>query len=99
MLVQSRRRVKLGPKAVFFLHEHQFVASDRSVSLLRDTQSRFPLQIRAIAVVELFALADRHQVGILFDRAALAQVTELGPVVPKPCLWRAAEMGQDDERD
>src|SRR5579859_3561583 len=62
--------LKLGQ----MMEKYQVYFSDGAVALLGDDQFGHPAQIFAVALINLFAEDERHQVGVLLDRSRFAQV-------------------------
>ena len=78
--------------------------ADRTVALLADDDLGFALERVAVLVhrpvVELLAVEEHDQVGVLLDGARLAQVGELRAlVVARALLRRARELRQRDDRN
>ena len=70
----------------------------RAVTLLGDDQlRRARIRMVGIPVVGIFPVDQQDNIRILLERARLAQVRELGPVVGTR-LWRAAQLRQHDDR-
>ena len=69
--------------------EDERKVAGRAVALLRDDHVRDPLALR-VAVVELLAVEKDDDVGVLLDRARVAQVRELGLALVALALFRRA---------
>src|SRR5207249_2981883 len=72
-----------------------------AVALLADDQFGDALRIGrrlALVLVLILAVDEDHDVGVLFERARLAQVGQLRPVI-RPRFRRAAQLRQDDDGD
>ncbi len=57
----------------------------RAVALLAHDQLGLALEVGIVALVDLFAEQEQHHVGVLLDRARLAQVGQLRPWSPLRC--------------
>src|SRR5947209_7883449 len=71
------------------MQKYQVYFSDWAVALFGDEQFRHPAQIFAVALINLFAEDERHQVGILLDRARFAQIAQLRTMIALARLGRA----------
>src|SRR3954463_440998 len=73
--------------------------ADRSVAMLRDDHFGDALLrvVGVVAVVVLLAVEEHDEVGVLLDRARLAQVGEHRPLVVA-LFGRAVELGERDDR-
>src|SRR5436309_7100569 len=77
--------------------EDELDGAGLAVAVLGDDQLREPLVLFG-GGVDLVAVDERHHVGVLLDRARLAQVGELRAVVAPPPLGLAGELGEGDHR-
>ena len=71
--------------------------SNRALSGDDDFGAAFEVGI--VLLVNLFAEDEHDHVGILLDRAGLAQIGELRPVVAAPAFGSAAELQQSNNGD
>src|SRR3989441_46577 len=92
-------------KAGVFLLENQLAGPRGPVALLAHDQPRQPLDafvrlgVRG-AVVDLRAINETHDIGVLLDRPRFPQVGELGtPVFTAALLRGAGELGQGHHRN
>ena len=69
---------------------------EAAVAVLGDDQVGDPLALGLLVVV-LVAVDEHHEVGVLLDRAGLAQVREHGPLV-RALLDAAVELRERDHR-
>src|SRR5713101_8327613 len=60
--------------------ENELEIADGTVALLGDDDFRDALLL-GVFVVELVAIDERHQVGVLLDRSRFAKVCELGTMI------------------
>src|SRR5260221_12365218 len=82
-------------------NERKLHDAGRPVALLADNQlgDAFGVGRRlALVGIEILAIDEDHDVGILLEGTRFAQVRELWPVIG-PGLRRAAELRQHDDRD
>src|SRR5690606_22206107 len=91
--------VGLEPRAL--LAEVQLHGAGRTVALLADDQLRLALQTLLLGLrrrnVILGPAQEHDEIGVLLERAGLAQVGELRAVIGS-LLGRARELGQRDDR-
>src|SRR5690349_19067967 len=78
--------------------EREVDLADRPVSLLADDHLGAALRLFLIRKVHLVAINEKDDVGVLLDRARLAQVRHHRPAVVA-LLDRARELRQSDNRD
>src|SRR5260370_42457605 len=81
-----------GLESGAIFQEREVDSADRSVALFGNNDLGFALQVGIVLLVDLFAKDKHYQVGILLDRARLAQVGELWTMVPTPALRSAAQL-------
>src|SRR4051812_14529665 len=86
----------VGHEARVVLLERQLDGPEPAVAVLGDDQVRDPLALGLLVVV-LVAVDEHHQVGVLLDRARLAQVAQHRALVG-PLLDAAVELRQRDHR-
>ena len=79
------------------LEERQLDRAGRPVAVLGEDQLGDALRVRLLAVVVLVAVDEHHEVGVLLDRARLAEVGEHRPLVVA-LLDGAGELRQGDDR-
>jgi hypothetical protein len=72
--------------------KHQFEVADGAVALFGDDDFGDPLFL-GLFVVDLVAVDEGHEVGVLFDGAGFAEVGELGAVVAGVLFGAARELG------
>src|SRR5665213_3327040 len=88
-------------EARVFADERQLHHAYGTVALLADDDLRDALRIRRrriLILIDIVAIDEGDDVGVLLEGAGLSKVGELWPVVSAR-LGRAAELRQHDDRD
>src|ERR1051325_1343337 len=98
--VRARREVRLWlvvEELRDVVAEHELEVADRAVALLGDDDLGDSLLFRVL-VVNLVAIDEGHEIGILLDRTRLAKVGELRPVIARALLGAARQLRERQHR-